>query len=282
MNICSVNQFINVIDKLPRDPKFTYFYRGHANSSYVLEPSIYRDDGFLKNEDVFFREFVARNPNHFSECKYAIDYLVMMQHYELPTRLLDLTTNPLIALFFACHTLQDTKGLKLGKGEVIIFKIPNEEIRFYDSDTVSVISNIAKMDFGFKYEMLKKRKDFNIQDSIALLRHEIGMEKPHFKPVILQEHVGSVVCVKAKRSNPRIQNQSGAFLLYGAQGRNKQMANLNKDWIYKEGKHLICSPKEVLRQLAYLGVDGAFVYPEMQNYAKILKGNSSQNKKSYA
>lgn len=93
MNISDINHYLEEIKKLPQDPDYTYFYRGHAEDTYLLEPSIYRDDGYIENEHIFFREFIAKNPSYFNDCKYAVDYLVMMQHYELPTRLLDLTTN---------------------------------------------------------------------------------------------------------------------------------------------------------------------------------------------
>ena len=60
--------------------------------------------------------------------------LVRMQHYDLPTRLLDITTNPLIALYFACADGVDYDG------EVIIFQLPLARVRYFDSDTVSCLS----------------------------------------------------------------------------------------------------------------------------------------------
>lgn len=65
-----------------------------------------------------------------------------MQHYGLPTRLLDFTTNLLLALFMAIDKEDISKICPTIK---IVF-VKKEKIKYYDSDTVSVFSNFAKMD----------------------------------------------------------------------------------------------------------------------------------------
>ena len=76
--------------------------------SWSLTPSIFRSPKGLEKEHLLFRDMVARMPQSFSGCKSTLDYLVQMQHYELPTRLLDVTTNPLVALYFACVQQEHT------------------------------------------------------------------------------------------------------------------------------------------------------------------------------
>lgn len=148
--ITSVIEYITEVNRLMEESKFkfkthTAFFRGHADEQWKLCPSLLRDEGFIENEHLMYRTIVAKQTSEFTTCSSTLDHLVKMQHYGMPTRLLDLTTNPLVALFFACETHQATRRSVKGKtGEVIVLKVPIHSIKHYDSDTVSVIANVTK------------------------------------------------------------------------------------------------------------------------------------------
>lgn len=103
-------------------------------------PGIYRNKNLIENEDKMFYELTAKCPEYFKDCKTTFEHLVMMQHYGYPTRLLDITSNPLVALYFACGGLN---GSNSEDGQLISYHIKKNDIRNYDSDRVSLLSNLS-------------------------------------------------------------------------------------------------------------------------------------------
>ena len=136
----SVAEFVAQLAQLDREKGAETFYRGHADKDWKLIPSILRTLNGPRVEHLLFRDMVAHEPQSFSECRSALDHLVQMQHYGLPTRLLDVTMNPLVALYFACEEATPHPA----DGAVYHFAVPEQKVKHYDSDTVSVLANLAK------------------------------------------------------------------------------------------------------------------------------------------
>jgi hypothetical protein len=209
--ICSLEDYTRKIRAVQPARDEVVLYRGHSRLGFVLLPSILRDPKLADAEHAILRDLIASHPADFAADTTTLDQLVRVQHYSLPTRLLDATWNPLVALYFAAK--EDAGRV----GEVVLFRIKKNQVKFFDSDAVSCVANLAHLkpdekaaiDFG-----LVSTK-FNQQLQIDRLLQFIRVEKPHFRPLIVPDHLKTVFCVKPKQSNQRILAQAGAFLLFG-------------------------------------------------------------------
>ena len=221
----------------------------------------------IKNENRLFKDIIARSPSDFKDCNSTFEKLVKMQHYSLPTRLLDITSNPLVALFFACS---DEKQM-YEDGELYRFEIKENDLKYYDSDTVSVVSNIARRPYDFSIQSIKglANSAFNNKDEIQYLLHEIRSEKPHFSAVIDSKHIEMVFCVKPKLDNPRIIRQEGAFFIFGISDNKTQCAKF--DFVYESYIISKSEKQKILNQLEALGINESTLFPEIDHVAKHLK-----------
>lgn len=251
------------------------YFRGQQNANWAVKPSIFRGKWIYYEKD-FIEEMLINNPHDFENAKTTLEILTKMQHYNAPTRLLDLTRNPYISLYFACEKIKNSD--KKCYGEIILFTTVEEEPeKYFDSDAVTIVSNLAMMpkEFYVGDESLDIEA-FNEQEDIPYLLHQIKYEKSNFLNIINPEDLHKCFIVHVKLENKRIINQQGLFLLVGMGTNKNEPADINKYIYKKDSKRIVflipdnCK-SEIISQLETMGINKKFIYPEIDDVADYLK-----------
>lgn len=278
--IKDINEFI-----INKKENREVFYRGHGKFSHQLLPSLLREDPngkgkvYLEGEHLLFRELLTMEPNSFSNDISGFDILTRMQHYGMPTRMLDISSNPLTALYFACESLKHNED-----GEVVLISVKKNDICFYDSDKISCLTNLAKLTANQKDQLSQyiincQKNDPNkvlLNDSdlnekvYEQYLHCILNEKPYFKPKVEIKDLKNTFCVKGRLNQERIIAQSGSFLIFGLDAEaipesGNDDFNVYRIRINKDDK------KPILDELDLLNINQRTVYPSIENSAKYIK-----------
>lgn len=193
------------------------FYRGHSDSQYELVPSInrvkkYVPYGVSPLEVVFINKAKNEYPALFSETDNPLDLLVKLQHYGIPTRLLDITANPLVALYFACEDKNNPANYNKD-GEIFI--IGNQYETYFESplyhDMVKYIGRsdiIASHFMTLKtlfYELAARRNIANID-----IKKYIEDNKGEY---LLSKIINDFYFIYPPRLFERLYLQQGHFIL---------------------------------------------------------------------
>ena len=267
--ISSVEDFHKIITK-NKEKDNCLFFRGHADCNYRLQPSVFRTEKSKKNESKMYNELLIECPNNFISCDSHLEKLVEMQHYGLPTRLLDITRNPLIALYFACENKPDAFG------EIVMISVPEENIKYPQSDTISLLASLptfsSEKQEEFRRACCASLNQVTFNKAISRLVHEVRLEKPAFKDEVVPQDLMDSFVVYAIKNNQRIVKQDGAFILCGL---NDEIDSLNAFRYRTNEKTLIIlvnQKQKILDELSDYSINRATLFPEIDSVAEYLKG----------
>lgn len=253
IKISSSEQLIFALNSLPNN----YIYRGHADSRWKLESTLERTIGSnwsnaiaRKFEEHYLNLFKSKyhiyNENE-HEPKSKLAWLSVMQHYGAPTRLIDFTESPYIALYFALEAYDPQS-----KNDLAIYALD------YNAIMDSSLEFISNKDASFR----KERGDI------------VGMQDQLFDDVVDRFSYEIVWVTEPLELNARIDRQAGTFLISGdKEQRIEDLLSLN---IYKNAPVLkYCISHDIYENiyalLRKMNINAKSIYGDLSGLAKSIK-----------
>lgn len=273
--IKSIEQYFNVIEDIKKEKKVNWF-RGVSKASHRLTPSLYREksvvglehsgksfggdilrksSAIIKDDLVFLEDFkkMYNKYNPESENFNLMDYLYIMQHYDIPTRLLDFSLCEKVALYFAvCSSLGENSNMSY-QDEIESFLEKGHELG---------LSNDGAAVYCIEPE------EINRKSSIFVINDD---QDPifDFKDITLEKlrYIDTPICIKTNNSDRRIIAQKGMFMFFGYQYPSLDyydafQDNITKIFIPNTFRHEIKKELEEKFNISHLTI-----YPDIKGIA---------------
>ncbi len=206
--IDSIEEYVRIVQQLEHEWRVegrvpTLWFRGHADVGWKLLPGLMRYELVAPEdqESSAYYYFQVRAPQLLRwvpEDEDSWSWMVHMQHYGFPTRLLDWSERPLTALFFA---LYDSEG----DGDAVVWILPPElwNQRLHHQDTIIMAPGSIQ------------EKTWVNGYLHAVSVNEVGAPENEAAVERRRSECAAPLAMLAPQRNMRIYSQSGAFTVHG-------------------------------------------------------------------
>lgn len=233
------------------------WYRGHSKNEYKLEPSIYRKPYNPTAEKELSSQFKARAIPYLSYIPDGNNYwewLSLMQHHKIPTRLLDWTESALIALAFAVVVKEYDDDDQRGGGAHVWCLDPlklNGKFNVFDKNAIPNINEDINAQIVGKFTGSSGSSSVDFEHPIAIYGAQI---------------------------NPRIVSQKGVYTIFTPNSKfhyDDYIGDLGLKIIIRTNKQA----SNIAKELFDLGISESMLFPELDSIsAEIIREYKSVNK----
>ena len=226
------------------------YYRGQSCEYWELKPSVLREPPYL-DENSLLKKAILRLWNETSSLNTYLERMIFFQHFGLSTRLLDVTFNPLVALYMAC--CEEDKNACDG-------------VVYCGHYTESQNTKIAELTAKYVFEYEVQRMIVGFQK----FAKEEGVNINSFtQPIFILPPI----------NNPRIEAQNGAFVMTPLIDKvldeetalpfRKSLCDTN---FFDERRAIISSSNKqaILHELSVLGIDSGTIYKSIEEKLKAI------------
>lgn len=290
--IDSVSSFISAVKNLKDSADGTsteIYFRGQEAEFWNIEPSVFRN-GMLSIEHKLMQIPLQKIPTEFKEFNTTFDIMTKYQHYGMCTRLLDLTTNPLVALYFACKQHGNEVYISGESKEPhepygVVYFTQNYYPSMPTNLEVQIVSALAK------YDLTKENK---VEDVLLRLTREHIIDEKMMNSWLQKDDFEKFVKIIQNNyiviptyTNERLRKQSGVFLLATmfsvsngtdisksviSKSRGNLRDEFEKDFFFVRGEN----KKAILKELDLYNINEATLFPELEHQLSYIKHVNSE------
>ena len=219
------------------------WYRGQADASWALTLAIARNPDHLKAELTIIKLFRQNAQPHLREYPGTDwEWVFLMQHHRAPTRLLDWSESPLLALYFA---LWDKSSEHEAKDAALWFLDP------------VALNRHAGHRRTFERDILAFDIDKDLEQ---YLPDQVNARKVELNPV----------AAIGPRNSPRMVAQAGTFTIMHATPIAIETVE-DKQHVWRMVIPSAAKP-ELRKELALLGINEHSLFPDLDRVADIARG----------
>ncbi|MES2106966.1 MAG: FRG domain-containing protein [Pseudomonadota bacterium] len=289
VKITSFAEYVSEISKINTAEQDAAWFRGHSSATHRLVPSVLRNwepltsaygsklrgneplsaSGYtittisaermlddFKRRALPFLQYIPKND---------FEWLYLMQHHGVPTRLLDWTTNALVALYFAVSSLRAdsiTPTLESQNDDDTV-------LQEFDKNCVAI--------FAMNPKKVNRAMHANIK-GVPDIAQDFEYWKPYSRPMQLANtdfDTNSPLCITAPQISLRMRAQSGLFSIHGRDVNALDYFTVVRPLLTK-----ILIPFEnavlIQKELRQFGISESSIYPSLESVSKDVLADETQ------